>query len=82
MFVASLIDPRIKIEIDVTNDALTIRVMDYGKTFDFAAVPKPNLDELPESGLGLFIIHSCMDEVTYVPGSPNVLSMTKYIGRP
>lgn len=72
----------LKIEIEVATDGLTIRVMDYGKTFDFAAVPEPNLDELPESGLGLFIIHSCMDEVTYVPGSPNVLSMTKYIGRP
>jgi len=72
----------LKIEIEVDADGLTIRVMDYGKTFDFAAVPTPNLDELPESGLGLFIIQSCMDKVSYVPGSPNVLSMTKYIGNP
>ena len=38
-----------------------------------------SLDALPESGLGLFIIRSFMDEVKYVPGSPNVLSMTKYL---
>jgi serine/threonine-protein kinase RsbW len=71
----------LQIEIELATDALTIRIMDFGKTFDIHSVPTPNLDDLPESGLGLFIIRSCMDVVSYVPGSPNVMSMTKYIGK-
>ena len=42
----------------------------------------PDLDALPESGMGIYIIKSFMDEVTYRssdrPGAPNVLSMTKH----
>jgi len=70
----------LQIEVELAPEGLTIRIMDYGKTFDIHSVPTPNLDDLPESGLGLFIIRSCMDIVTYVPGSPNVMSMTKFIG--
>lgn len=70
----------LQIEVELAQDALTIRIMDFGKTFDIHNVPTPNLDDLPESGLGLFIIRSCMDVVTYIPGTPNVMSMTKYIG--
>jgi len=70
----------LQIEVELAKDAFTIRMMDFGKTFDIHAVPPPNLDDLPESGLGIFIIRSCMDIVTYVPGTPNVMSMTKYIG--
>ena len=70
----------LQIEVELAKDALTIRIMDFGKTFDIHSVPTPNLDDLPESGLGIFIIRSCMDIVTYSPGTPNVMSMTKYIG--
>ena len=35
------------------------------------------IDGLPESGMGLFIIRSFMDEVVYEPGSPNVLRIAK-----
>jgi serine/threonine-protein kinase RsbW len=69
----------LEIEIETLPDRLTIRLKDFGKGFDIAAVPIPDLDSLPESGLGLFIIRACMDDVTYVPGQPNVLSMTKYL---
>jgi serine/threonine-protein kinase RsbW len=44
-----------------------------------SVVPNPDLDSLPESGLGIFIMRSCMDDVTYVSGAPNVLSMTKFL---
>jgi serine/threonine-protein kinase RsbW len=76
-------DPRkpgeVEIEVDVGPSAITIRLIDHGKSFSLEDVPVPDLDALPESGLGLFIIRSFMDEVKYVPGSPNVLSMTKYV---
>jgi serine/threonine-protein kinase RsbW len=69
----------LEIEIEPTADQLTIRLLDYGKPFDMESVPVPDLDTLPESGLGIFIIKSCMDTVSYTGGSPNVLSMTKYL---
>lgn len=66
------------VEVDVAITHITIRLLDYGNSFDINQVPAPDLDALPESGLGLFIIRSFMDEVTYQAGSPNVLSMTKW----
>jgi serine/threonine-protein kinase RsbW len=70
----------VEIEIEIGNNFITIRVLDYGNTYDFSSVPQPDLDNLPESGMGLFIIRSFMDEVSYKPGAPNVLSMTKRVG--
>jgi len=69
----------VEIQIELRADSITIRLLDYGKGFDIADVPAPDLDALPESGLGIFIIKSFMDEVTYEAGAPNVLSMTKSI---
>jgi len=69
----------VEIEVDASVAAITIRLIDYGKSFALDDVPLPDLDALPESGLGLYIIRSFMDEVKYVAGSPNVLSMTKYL---
>jgi serine/threonine-protein kinase RsbW len=67
----------VHIEIDVGHDWLTIRMTDQGAGFDFDAVPEPDLDSLPEGGLGVFIIKSFMDQVDYQRGSENVLTMTK-----
>jgi serine/threonine-protein kinase RsbW len=69
----------LEIEIELGDDSITIRLLDYGASFDLADVPEPDLDSLPESGLGIFIIKSFMDEVKYEAGAPNVLSMTKSI---
>jgi serine/threonine-protein kinase RsbW len=69
----------VEIEVDVGPAAITIRLIDYGNSFALDEVPVPDLESLPESGLGLYIIRSFMDEVKYVAGSPNVLSMTKYV---
>lgn len=67
----------IEVEIDIGGDWITIRLLDRGASFDYSAVKEPDLDAMPESGLGLFIIRSFMDEVCYAAGAPNVLSMTK-----
>ena len=63
----------------MTNDEAISRLIDYGNSFDIQSVREPDLDAMPESGLGLFIIRSFMDAVAYTPGQPNVLSMTKYL---
>jgi len=68
------------VEIEVDRDRITIRLIDFGLTFDPMKVPEPDLDSLPESGMGIFIMRSFMDDVRYQSGSPNVLSMTKSRG--
>jgi anti-anti-sigma factor len=70
----------IEIEIEAHADHLTIRLKDHGRPFALSAVPAPDLDALPESGMGVYIMKSWMDDVSYAPGSPNVLSMTKNVG--
>ena len=67
----------IEIEIDVQRDRIRLRILDRGKSFDPLEVPAPELDALPERGMGLFIIKSFVDEVTYTPGDPNVLVLEK-----
>jgi anti-sigma B factor antagonist len=76
----------IDLEIDSAVDRLIVRLKDQGKPFDLSTVPVPDLDRAPESGLGVHIMKSWMDEVTYERGrpganpSPNVLSMTRRLG--
>jgi serine/threonine-protein kinase RsbW len=67
----------VEIEMDVGPDTITIHIVDFGTSFDIQTVPEPDLDELPESGMGIYIIKSFMDEVSYQAGNPNVLRMTK-----
>jgi anti-anti-sigma factor len=74
------------VEIDTHSDRMTIRLLDHGKPFDLSAVPAPHLEGLPESGMGVHIMRSWMDEVKYQRADPdrgsasNVLSMTKRLG--
>ena len=67
----------VDIEIESDEDGIIIRLMDTGCSFDPATIDNPPIDDLPESGMGLFIIRSFMDEVDYCPGSPNVLRLVK-----
>jgi len=60
---------------------LVIELQDSGRTFEFDGVESPDLlHDLPESGLGIFIMRSCMSDVTYEPGASgqkNRLRMTR-----
>jgi serine/threonine-protein kinase RsbW len=67
----------VQIEVDWDDERLVITMIDAGRTFDPATVAPPDLDALPESGMGLFIMNACMDEVDYRPGPPNVLRLVK-----
>jgi len=71
-------------EIEVSDSAMTVRLLDTGKGFDPLSEPEPDLDSLPASQLGLYIMRKCVDDVTYrlgVPPSPNVLTLTKRLLR-
>lgn len=70
----------LEIEIEASLDGITIELRDHGDGFDYDSVPVPDLDALPESGLGIFIMRSLMDEVVYRMGhgnGPNVLRLRK-----
>ncbi len=72
----------IEIEIETAAESIAVRLIDSGDAFDWTEVPEPNLDDLPESGLGVFIMRSFMDQVTYRAGDRNVLSMRKNYVQP
>jgi serine/threonine-protein kinase RsbW len=65
------------VEITWTRNEIVMQITDDGLSFDPQQVELPDLDALPEGGMGLFIIRSFMDEVDYQAGPPNVLRMVK-----
>jgi serine/threonine-protein kinase RsbW len=73
------------IEMTLTPSAsgLAIEIQDHGVSFDIAAVPPPELENLPEGGMGIHIARALVDDVQYVPGrgggSPNIWRLTKYL---
>lgn len=70
----------IEILLEIHLNELVIELRDEGRIFDFDSVEMPDLMEMPESGLGIFIIRSFMTEVEYRPGTDgakNVLRMVR-----
>ena len=72
----------VEIEVAATAEQLSVELRDYGTSYDPDAAPAPDLEALPESGLGVFIMKSFMDRVEYTPGAPNVLKLTKLVAKP
>jgi serine/threonine-protein kinase RsbW len=70
-------DGMLDVEADLGPDSMTLRLMDTGNAVDLSSVTTPDLDGLPEGGLGVFMIFALVDEVVYRGGNPNVLSLTK-----
>jgi serine/threonine-protein kinase RsbW len=69
-------DGVIEMVIRTRPERISVDMRDYGTSFDPTSVPMPDFESLPESGLGLFIIRAFMN-ITYSPGRPNVLTLTK-----
>lgn len=70
----------VEVEMRIAHGSLRVTVTDEGKTFVPENVPEPDLDALPEGGLGLFIIRNFMDRVGYERvGDKNVLTMEKLL---
>jgi serine/threonine-protein kinase RsbW len=66
----------IDIEMSSEGDFFTISLTDTGPAFDPEGYAEPP-EELPERGMGLFIIRSFMDELSYRAGPPNRLTLKK-----
>lgn len=73
---------RFTIIYSMIENGLTIEIIDNGKGYDRSVVSEPDIDNLKESGMGLFIIESLMDEVIVESqeGKGTSIKMTKYLG--
>ena len=76
------LDNKFSVEYTIFENGSTITIIDSGKGYDVDSIDVPNLEEPKESGLGLFIIQSLMDELE-IKSNINygtVIKMTKYLG--
>ncbi|MGE5701632.1 MAG: anti-sigma B factor RsbW [Clostridia bacterium] len=79
----------IRIQVQVACDRLHIIVADDGSSFDPEHAkknmgpidPTVDIESLAEGGLGLYLIHSLMDEVEVRSHQGIVVSMVKYVQR-
>jgi anti-sigma regulatory factor (Ser/Thr protein kinase) len=71
----------VQMKIHKRDDCVRVELRDTGASFDPTQAPKPDLAELPENGLGIFLMRSMVDEVFYVAGCPNVLTLVKRLDR-
>ena len=69
----------VELAIGVHPGELVVEIKDFGVPFDLAAVPTPDLDDLPEGGMGIHIARTMLDEMAYEPGPPNLWRMIKRI---
>ncbi len=71
----------IEFEFILSSYQLEVIITDCGETFDITDVPSPELDKLPEGGMGIHIARSFVDELVYMGGSPNVWRLTKSVAQ-
>lgn len=69
-------------EMEISDEAVTMFITDFGHAFEPESVPKPDitasLEDRPEKGFGLFLIYSIMDAVDYRSDeSGNTLTLRK-----
>lgn len=67
----------VSLTVSFDSSQVVVELADSGEAFDLEAVPGLIGDDPQESGMGLFIIRNFVDELTYTPGPPNRLRMTK-----
>lgn len=71
----------VTIHFRIYREALEVELLDHGIGFDIKAanIQYPGVHE---SGMGLFIMHSFMDEVEHRKGQPNRLRLKKFLPEP
>ena len=60
----------IQVSVTAFDDRLTIQVEDFGKGFDASQYVEPDLDTLPEHGLGLYLVRRLVDTMSREVGRP------------
>lgn len=76
------LDDRFTIIYTMIENGLTIEIIDNGNGYDTSSINEPDIENLKESGMGLFIIEALMDEVSIESqeGKGTSIKMTKYLG--
>jgi len=74
----------INIDISLESDHICIQIQDTGKSFKMKKFSEPDIEqkikEKKRGGMGVFLIHSLMDDVTYThKNGANELIMCKFI---
>lgn len=78
-------DGEINISISYSNKKFTVKIKDYGTSFEANSIPEPDLQkyyrEKRVGGLGMYLMKTLMDEVKYVsiPGKYNQVLLSKNI---
>jgi serine/threonine-protein kinase RsbW len=79
----------VEIYLELTPHTINVKVADAGRPLPTKMFPPrhPEIDQgvgqLSDSGRGLFIIHSLMDQVTYATvGGRNIMSLTRDLVKP
>lgn len=70
------------LELDIDEQRVLIRLTDFGRAFEPASAPAPDLEaaleDRPMGGFGLFFIYQTMDDVDYTSnGFANQLTLVK-----
>ena len=75
-------DDRFTIIYTMIENGLIIEIIDNGNGYDTSSINEPDIENLKESGMGLFIIDALMDEVSIESqeGKGTSIKMTKYLG--
>lgn len=75
-------DNKVNIKFNLLENGIEIEIKDNGKGYDVASIETPDLSNPKESGLGLFIIQTLMDEVSIESkgNQGTTIKMTKYLG--
>lgn len=69
------------------NGSFEVSIRDTGREFDPGGVPAPDMKEylarFRRGGLGMYLMRSLMDEVSYdiLPGKRNVVRLIKHLSR-
>lgn len=79
---------KICIQCKISADRIVIVVTDSGSSFDLSRITElspidkmADIEDITEGGLGLYLIHTLMDEVEISEEAGIVVSMTKYLRR-
>jgi anti-sigma regulatory factor (Ser/Thr protein kinase) len=73
----------LEIRVELSSEEISLSFIDQGRSFDLDIVEAPDLEALPEGGLGIWIIRSFMTTVRGGrEGDSNVLTMTKSFEKP
>jgi serine/threonine-protein kinase RsbW len=55
----------IRVSLELRADRVAVEVEDWGAAYDPSRYQGPDLDALPDCGLGLFLVRSAVDEVAF-----------------